>query len=62
MERPLSHHDLRTLAEYLHGTRRNLQIAASELGFDPSKYPLRRWLAELHLHRDETGRWYYEVD
>jgi hypothetical protein len=38
MERPLSHHDIKTIAQYLAGTNKDLNIAISELGFDPCLY------------------------
>jgi hypothetical protein len=52
MKRPLSKEDIRTIAQYLAFTERDLFESVSELGFDPALYgeqALRRWL------RDETS-------
>jgi hypothetical protein len=56
--RPLSHADITAIAAYLQGTDEELEIAMSELGFDPCLYmerDLRRWLkreASLSQCRD----------
>ena len=49
MERPLSHADIRMIADYLYETDESLAIAMSELGFDPDLYgkrEVRRWLSD----------------
>ena len=61
MTRPLSHTDIRTIAEYLAATDRDLDTSLSELGFDPALYSersLRQWLYnETDLRQDRDGFW-----
>ena len=52
MIRPLSHADIRMIADYLYETDESLAIAMSELGFDPDRYnesSVREWI------EDEVG-------
>jgi len=47
MDRPLSRLDIQAIADYLVGTSDDLDIALSELGFDPCLYSeeeLTQWL------------------
>jgi hypothetical protein len=57
--RPLSKSDLVDLAEYLYGTDESVEIALSELGFDPDSYPeIEDWLREIGLVRDlDSSTW-----
>ncbi len=47
MDRPLSRLDIQAIADYLVGTSEDLDIALSELGFDPCLYgdgEIAQWL------------------
>jgi hypothetical protein len=63
LHRPLSRTDIRAIADYLDGTDEDLDIALSELGFDPCLYgedEMLDWLEEeagLVLCPD-TGTWH----
>jgi hypothetical protein len=50
--RPLSHADIKAITDYLDGTEEDLDIALSELGFDPCLYGEGEMLDWL---RDEAG-------
>jgi hypothetical protein len=50
--RPLSHADIKAIADYLNDTDEDLDIALSELGFDPCLYGEGEMLDWL---RDEAG-------
>jgi hypothetical protein len=61
-ERPLYGADIEAIAGYLDGTDEDLEIALSELGFDPCLYEetqLRRWLEEEAglAQCERTGVW-----
>jgi hypothetical protein len=59
--RPISDTDLRTLAAYLAGTDDDVEVALSEMGFDPWAYPeICEWLAGLGLILN--GTWQWEID
>jgi hypothetical protein len=63
MERPLSKNDIQTIADYLLGSSSDLEIALSELGFDPelySKREMRCWLYEETTLYQHNGTWIAE--
>jgi len=63
-ERPLSTTELHEIAHYLYGTKAHIQVALSELGFDPDDYPdIRRWLSrEVGLRQSNTNHLWYLKD
>ena len=60
--RYLTRNNILEIAEYLNGND-DLEIALSELGFDPALYDeMEKWLSdEANMVRDpDTGIWRYE--
>jgi hypothetical protein len=59
--RPFTDADLRTLAAYLVGTEEDVDIALSELGFDPHEHPeIREWLGGIGLTFNR--KWHWELN
>jgi|WetSurMetagenome_2_1015567.scaffolds.fasta_scaffold551052_2 hypothetical protein len=59
--RPFSMTDLCSLASYIIGTNKNVEIALSELGYDPQQYPhIRKWLAATGVVFD-GHRWKQDI-
>lgn len=61
--RPLSRTDIKTIGDYLDSTDEDLEIALSELGFDPCLYDegeMLDWLEEEAglIRCTDTGTWH----